>query len=105
MKNKYDYKKKSNICAVLGGIAEIILPGTPVGPVLMAFAVVNAAGDMYWHPENYSDIIENVCPMPEEYMTEEEKEAYNRHNDKIDKLNEEKEMQNKKEEKKGEEKC
>ena len=98
---KYDYKKKSNVFAILGGAAMILMPGTPVGTVLMAFAAVNAAGDLYWHPTEYADLIENVCPMPIEAMTEEELELWREFDDKINKLKEmeDKRMQNKKEKK------
>jgi len=88
--NKFNYKRKSNIFAILGGVAEILLPGTPVGPILMAVAVVNAAGDIYWHPGNYSGIIENICPMPYEAMTETDLEAWEKHNDKIDEIQKQK---------------
>ena len=99
-KKKYDYNKKSNVFAVLGIAAEILLPGTPVGLGLLAYAALNAAGELYWHPERYADIIEHVRPMPEEYMTKEEIEAYNRHNDKIDELNEKIEIDKKGDEQK-----
>lgn len=87
-KNKFDYKKKSNRLAIAGIVARVLDPSGIISDVLFGFAAANAAADLYWHPGDYSELIENSMPMPCEAMTEEETKEFWEHDEKTQKLKE-----------------
>lgn len=93
MGKRFDYKEKSNRFLIAGIVARVLDPSGIISDVLFGFAAANAAADLYWHPGDYSDLIENSMPMPREAMTEEETKEFWEHDEKTQKLNNEKETQ------------
>ena len=79
---KYDYKWKSNVCAICAGITKFVIPLPGISDALLIASAGYAAADIYWHPGENADIIESLFPMPYEEMTEEQMNDWRKHDEK-----------------------